>query len=74
MYDKAYHNRIAARQLRGWTLEEATRSIEQEIFELDGTKLPLEEWCAVLDLHSEDTYFRIIRGHKLRDIVKERHE
>jgi hypothetical protein len=74
MYDKAYHNRILARQLRGWTLEEATRSIEKEVFELEGAKLSLEEWCILLGLHTEDTYFRIIRGHKLKDIVKEKHE
>lgn len=64
-------NLVASRQLRGWTLEEAMRPIEKEVYELDGTKLTLYEWCGLLQLHREDTYLRIIRGHKLEDIVKE---
>lgn len=64
-------NLVASRQLRGWTLEEAMRPIEKEVYEWDGSKLTLFEWCELLQLHHEDTYLRIIRGHKLEDIAKE---
>lgn len=65
---------VAARQLRGWSLEEALRPIEKEVFEVDGAILTLEQWCDLLAIHAEDTYLRIIRGHQLADIVKEEHE
>lgn len=70
------HNEIllACRQLAGWTMEEATRSIEKEVFEFEGEKRTLYEWCGLMGLHHEDTYLRIIRGHKLTDIIKEPHE
>lgn len=64
-------NLVSSRVLRGWTREEALRPIEKEVIEYDGTKLTLNEWCGLLQLHHEDTYFRIIRGHKLEDIVRE---
>jgi hypothetical protein len=67
-------NLVSSRMLRGWTREEAVRPIEKEVIEYDGTSLTLLEWCGLLQLHHEDTYFRIIRGHKLEDIVREETE
>jgi hypothetical protein len=65
---------VSSRILRGWTREEALRAIEKEVIEFEGAKLTLYEWCGLLQLHHEDTYFRIIRGHKLADIVREETE
>lgn len=62
---------VACRQLKGWTMEEATRPIEKEVFEFEGEKRTLYEWCGLMGLHHEDTYLRIIRGDKLADIIKE---
>jgi hypothetical protein len=64
-------NLVAARQLRGWTEEEAVLPIDKKAIEYDGTIMTLFEWCEFLQLHHEDTYLRIIRGHKLEDIAKE---
>lgn len=62
---------IAFRQACGWTMEEAVRPIEKEVFEYDGIQMTLFEWCELMGLHHEDTYFRIIRGHTLADIIAE---
>lgn len=67
-------NLVSSRILRGWTREEALRAIEKEVIEFDGAKLTLSEWCGLLQLHHEDTYFRIIRGHKLEDIVQDHNQ
>ncbi len=63
--------KVAGRLYNGWTLEEALIPIERKLITLDGHSEYLEDWCAILDLDSETTYLRIIRGEDIDSIVNE---
>ena len=60
---------VRNRILNGWTFREALRPIEKEIFEFEGSKLTLYEWCCLMDLDQNTTYLRILRGEKLEDLI-----
>ena len=64
-------NSQAYRLYRGWTLKEALRCIENEVFEYNEDKLTLESWCDLLSLDKDTTYLRVVRGISLQRIVEE---
>lgn len=55
----------------GCLKKEALRCIENEVFEYNGDKLTLENWCDLMDLDKDTTYLRAVRGISLQRIVEE---
>ena len=70
-HDSVNVRKIVYRLYRGWTLKEALRCIENEVFEYNGDKLTLENWCDLMDLDKDTTYLRAVRGISLQRIVEE---
>lgn len=62
---------VAYRLYRGWSLEQALKTVENTIIEIEGQEHTLEHWCGLYGLDTDKVYLRVVKGEDFKEILKE---